>query len=251
MEHGPLKLLLIEDDAAETRSLLRLLARTLPAGSTFLAVPTLAEGLTALAQGNLDAVVLDLGLPDSQGLETLERVCAEARRLAVIVLTGYADERLVRRALECGVQEYLVKGEVNAPALTRNIRHAVERKRGELALQGAVQENTQLAAAVANVTVGVIIVDAQALDWPIVFANPAFSAITGYPRHEILGCNCRFLQGVKTDRDTVAQLRVALRRQQPFRGELLNYKKDGTPFWNEAAISLSSTKLTSSRTMWA
>ena len=110
-------------------------------------------------------------------------------------------------------------------------------KRGELTSQRTGRENNPLAAVVANVTVGVIIVDAQTLDWPIIFANPAFCAITGYAPDEILGHNCWFLQGAETNRDTVDQIRVALRRQQPFRGELLNYKKDGTPFWNEVAIS--------------
>ncbi len=94
-----------------------------------------------------------------------------------------------------------------------------------------------LAAAIDHVTTGVIIVDAQAPDWPIIFSNPAFGAITGYAHEEIVGRNCRFLQGPQTDRSVVAQIRGALRQGQAFHGELLNYCKDGTPFWNELTVS--------------
>ena len=236
MEHHALKLLLIEADAAETRSLSHLLAPGLPAGSSVLAAGSLRDGLALLASAEIDAVLLNLELPDSQGLATLEQIREPARRVAVIVLTDRADESLVARTFECGVQEYLVRGEVNAAALARNVRHAVERKRGELALQSALRENNRLAAAIANIPIGVVIVDAQAPDWPMVFANAAFSTITGYPREEIVGRNCRFMQGAQTDRSIVAQLRTALEQRQPFRAELLNYRKAGTPFWNEVSI---------------
>ncbi len=236
MEHRALKLLLVAADAAETRSKPWSLAAVLPAGSSFLSAGYLRDGLTLLASEEIDAVLLDLELPDSQGLNTLEQMREHARRVAVIVLADRDDESLVEKAFECGVQDYLVKGEVNAAALARNVRHAVERKRGELTLQCALQENNRLAAAIANVTVGVVIVDAQAPDWPIVFSNPAFSAITGYPHGEIVGRNCRFLQGARTDRGTMTRLRLALQHRQPFCGELLNYRKDGTPFWNEVSI---------------
>ena len=64
-----------------------------------------------------------------------------------------------------------------------------------------------------------LIVDAQAPDLPVVLANPAFSAITGYQHEEILGRNCRFMQGTRTDQDTVAQIRASLQQRRPFRGE--------------------------------
>ncbi len=233
MEPPALQLLLIEDDAVEADALRRLLTRTLPTGSSLLWATSLREGLSIVAAERIDAVLLDLGLPDSQGLETLERICAHTAQVAVVVLTGRDDEPLVEKALGCGVQEYLVKGEINAKGLARILRQAVERKRGELAMR----QNTLLAAAVDNVTVGVIIVDARLYDWPIVFANPVFSVITGYPREEVVGRNCRFLQGPGTEPATVARIRAALGRREPFRGELRNYRKDGTAFWNEATIS--------------
>ncbi|EQD41786.1 signal transduction histidine kinase, partial [mine drainage metagenome] len=80
-------------------------------------------------------------------------------------------------------------------------------------------------------------VDATHPDQPIVRVNPALLAITGYAEHEVLGRNCRFLQGPDTDPAAVARIGAALRSGEPVRCELLNYRKDGTPFWNQVAIS--------------
>lgn len=74
-------------------------------------------------------------------------------------------------------------------------------------------------------------------DNPIVFANRAFLAMTGYESREILGRNCRFLQGPATDRDVVATVREAIGQQREVSVELLNYRKDGTSFWNALSIS--------------
>jgi PAS domain S-box-containing protein len=65
---------------------------------------------------------------------------------------------------------------------------------------------------------------------PIVFANRAFQDLTGYTEEEILGRNCRFLQGAHTDREAVAELRDAVSERRAVSVELLNYKRDGTPF---------------------
>jgi PAS domain S-box-containing protein len=74
-------------------------------------------------------------------------------------------------------------------------------------------------------------------DNPLVWANPAFTRITGYPFEEIAGRNCRFLQGPDTDRDTVLTLRQALDDRRSTTVTVLNYRKDGTAFWNEVSIS--------------
>lgn len=84
---------------------------------------------------------------------------------------------------------------------------------------------------------GIILSDAGKPDLPIVYCNPAFEKITGYSRQEVVGRNCRFLQGADTDPQVVEQIRQALRTQQEVKVVLKNYRKDGTPFWNELAIS--------------
>ena len=94
-----------------------------------------------------------------------------------------------------------------------------------------------MAAAIDSTASGVIICDATRPDLPIVFANPTFSAITGYSREEVMGRNCRFLHGPDTDPTVVGQIRAAIARRQPFSGTLRNYRKDGTPFWNSLNIN--------------
>ena len=233
----PLTVLLIEDDAAESEALRRLLARTLPAGSSVLAAATLREGLARWESAAPDAVLLDLGLPDSTGAATLESIHEPARRTACIVLTGRDDEELVRQAMDGGVQEYLVKGEFNGAALARTVRQAVGRKHTEAALQRAAEENQRWTEVIGNAGAGMVVVDAVAPGHPVVFANPAFHRLTGYGEEEIRGRNCRFMQGPETDQTVVARIRQSLAEARPFRGELLNYRKDGTTFWCDLAIN--------------
>ncbi len=88
------------------------------------------------------------------------------------------------------------------------------------------------AAAVRSTRMPMIISDPRKPDNPIVFANEAFLRLSGYEREEVIGRNCRFLQGKGTDRNQVRRLREAIEDEEPLQIELLNYRKDGTPFWN-------------------
>jgi PAS domain S-box-containing protein len=110
--------------------------------------------------------------------------------------------------------------------LVRDVTEAYER-REQLTLFGrAIQTAVQ----------GVTIADAQQADEPLIYANAAFEEITGYSTAEVLGRNCRFLQGERTDQGTVSRIREAIAARNPVRVEILNYRKDGTPFWNKLDI---------------
>jgi PAS domain S-box-containing protein len=85
--------------------------------------------------------------------------------------------------------------------------------------------------------VGIIITDPALPDNGIVYANDEFERLTGYAESEILGENCRFLQGEETDPETVTEMREAIAAEEPVAVELRNYRKDGTPFWNRVWIS--------------
>lgn len=84
---------------------------------------------------------------------------------------------------------------------------------------------------------GVVIADAQQPGLPLVYINERFEQMTGFPRAEVLGQNCRFLQGRDTNQASVQRIRDALSQQQELRIEILNYRKNGEPFWNELKIS--------------
>jgi PAS domain S-box-containing protein len=91
--------------------------------------------------------------------------------------------------------------------------------------------------AIQAVTQGILITDPSLPDNPIIFASPGFLQMTGYAAEEVVGRNWRFLQGKDTDPATVAQIREAVEQGQNRSVEILNYRKDGTPFWNALAIS--------------
>jgi PAS domain S-box-containing protein len=84
---------------------------------------------------------------------------------------------------------------------------------------------------------GITISDPSQEDNPLIYINDAFEKITGYPVSEVLGHNCRFLQGDDTDPDAPRIMREAIEKGEPCNITLLNYRKDGTPFWNELYIS--------------
>jgi diguanylate cyclase (GGDEF)-like protein/PAS domain S-box-containing protein len=117
------------------------------------------------------------------------------------------------------------------------ITDITQRKQAEVALTQAMQENSQLAAAISHIGTGVTLSDPTLPDNPIIFVNPGFTAITGYTAEAVLGKNCRFLQGPETDPDMMRAMRQAIAQHQPFTGTLLNYRQDGTPFWNELTLS--------------
>ena len=101
-----------------------------------------------------------------------------------------------------------------------------------------IQENLILRdRAIAAVVSGVVVTDPTQPDNPIVDVNPAFERITGYSKEEALGRNCRFLQGPESAPDMVSLMREATEKGQESQAVLKNYRKDGTPFWNEIKIT--------------
>jgi PAS domain S-box-containing protein len=107
----------------------------------------------------------------------------------------------------------------------------------ELELRLALRQRAQQATAIDNLRSGVLATDPSQPDNPIVFSNPAFTEMTGYEYEEIVGRNCRFLQGPDTDKTVVSEIRETIAARRNFHGVLRNYRKDGTPFWNELTIS--------------
>lgn len=97
-------------------------------------------------------------------------------------------------------------------------------------LQKATLYLRALAAETAND--GIVISDATVPGFPVIFASPSFYQFTGYTPDEVIGNSCRCLQGSKTDSTTVHEIRQALNTDQTFEGEILNYRKNGQPFWN-------------------
>ena len=134
MNTTPLRLLLIEDNPGDVR-LIREILRDSQTPVALEHAPSLKAGFGLLDGGRFDAVLLDLSLPDSQGLQTLLRMRQQALELPIVVLTGLDDESTALQAMREGAQDYLVKGSVDAGLLVRAIRYAIERNRMQSALR--------------------------------------------------------------------------------------------------------------------
>ncbi len=106
-------------------------------------------------------------------------------------------------------------------------RNITARKEGEAALAMRNQ-------ALEKISQGVLIAGA---DQVVVYANAGFERLTGYRAADVIGENCRFLQGPRSDPETISAIRTALRTGEIFDGEILNYRKDGTPFWNDLTVT--------------
>ncbi|MEL6134336.1 MAG: ATP-binding protein [Bacteroidota bacterium] len=84
---------------------------------------------------------------------------------------------------------------------------------------------------------GITIADCRRDDMPLIYANPAFERMTGYSVGEVIGKNCRFLQGKETDQKAIITIRTSLKEAKPCKVLLKNFRKDGTPFWNELTLA--------------
>nr|WP_245524226.1 histidine kinase famiy protein [Methylobacterium nonmethylotrophicum] len=126
---------------------------------------------------------------------------------------------------KAGMPEPGVSHSAEAPSLA-HLKSAVIREPG-LDDRGSV-----FFAAIEMTRMPMILTDPRQTDNPIVFANRAFQDLTGYTEAELVGRNCRFLQGPETSRETVRELRDAVAERRAIATEILNYKRDGSPFWN-------------------
>jgi PAS domain S-box-containing protein len=129
------KVLLVEDDAGDADILQEMLKARQGPPFDVEWVDHLSNGLARLGQGGIDVVLLDLSLPDSQGMGTFEKVHAKAPTVPVVVLTGLDDEEMASKAVARGAQDYLVKGDVDKNLLFRALRYAIERNHAEQALR--------------------------------------------------------------------------------------------------------------------
>ncbi len=130
-----IKVLLIEDNLAEARLLKEILKGNEKKEFHLVNVSRLSEAISLLQQTNFDVILLDLTLPDSQGLASLAPLFITAPKLPIVVLTNTNDDNLALAALRQGAQDYLIKREVSLEILTRSLCYAIERKQMEEALR--------------------------------------------------------------------------------------------------------------------
>lgn len=212
-----IKVLLVEDNPGDARLIREMLAT---AGENFQLewVDRLDDGLERLDRGGVDVVLLDLGLPDSQGLDTFISAAWHCPGVPFVVLTGLADENVGVAAVRQGAQDYLIKGEVEAGLLLRAVRYAAERMRAAEALRQS-EENYRL---LVNQVPAVVFKGYE--DWSVDFFDEKVEALTGYSKEDFdsrrrkwnevilpedLDYASRvFIDGLKTNRSYVREHRI-------------------------------------------
>jgi two-component system, cell cycle sensor histidine kinase and response regulator CckA len=185
------RVLLVEDNPADARYLREEIA-DVGAGSVKLThVQRLDEALQKLGSEDFDVVLLDLTLPDAEGLDTLVRAHAKAPSVPIVVLTGIDDEGLAVRAVREGAQDYLVKGKTDGSLLVRAMRYATERKHAIEALQRREEHFRSL---IENALDLISIISEDGI---IRYVSPSHERVLGYRPDELVGRS--FLQLVHTE----------------------------------------------------
>ena len=129
MEKSSIHVLVVEDKAGVAKIIKGALSSSDSFTYEVHHADTLSAALARLVQGGIDVILMDLGLPDSDGLETFQKVFAQAPSLPIVVLTGLGDDLTGAKAVEAGAQDYLVKGQMDIMALPRTLMFAIERSK--------------------------------------------------------------------------------------------------------------------------
>jgi len=124
-----LDVLVVEDNVPDARFVRLAMGLVTGVAIEVTEAKRLADALEALEQRPFDVVLLDLGLPDSQGLSTFSLLHSRFRDVPVVILSGLADDTTMFDAVRLGAQDYLIKGDFDAQLLVRVMRHAIERHR--------------------------------------------------------------------------------------------------------------------------
>ncbi len=230
------RVLVVDDDPG----LVRLIARGLrAAGFDTVGTTTGREALDWLAANNADLVLIDFRLPDMHASDLVDSAAARGDVFPFIVITGFGDERVAVEMMKRGARDYLRKDSTLLELLPSVVERTVEQIERERRV-GAAEDAYRLLHSAVNQAKDAVVITTASLDDPgpeIVFANPAFFALTGYAEEELLGRSPRLLQGAETDREELARLRASLAAGQPWSGQLVNYRKDRTQYLAELHLA--------------
>jgi two-component system, cell cycle sensor histidine kinase and response regulator CckA len=178
-----IRALLVEDNPGDARLFLELVRET---GAGYLKlehVDRLDKALSRLSSEHFDVVLLDLSLPDEQGLTTLLRAHAHAPKVPIVILTGLDDEAVAVRAVRAGAQDYLVKGRVDGDLLVRSMRYATERWRAVEALERREEHYRSL------IEHSLDLISILNVDGTIRYVSPSHERVLGYGSDELVGQN--------------------------------------------------------------
>ncbi|MDO9465797.1 MAG: PAS domain S-box protein, partial [Thiobacillus sp.] len=223
------RVLLIEDDAADARLIQDALAGT---GSKPFHVEwatCLSDAIKRLADEAFEVVLLDLTLPDSQGLEAFDQVLQAAPDALILVLSGLTDEDTVQQAMARGAQDYFSKGHVDAHWLPRALRYVIDRKVSRSALQ--ISEERFRAMSDAS-PLGIFVSDT---DGSCIYTNAAYQKISGLTLEQTLGTNWNNAIHPEDRVRVQAEWRSAAHGEAPFQTEFRFLQHDERIVWTRVS----------------
>jgi len=169
----PIRILMVEDDDVEAMLMQKMLSRSVPGALQIRRTDRLSAALLELGRGDVDLILMDLGLPDSQGIDTFIRIRAEADGTPIIILSGLDNEDLATQTVQQGAQDYIVKGQADGASLARAIHYAIERSHAQQAL---AREHDLLRSVIDNIPDQVYVKDR---DSRFVAVNPVTASFVG------------------------------------------------------------------------
>lgn len=140
MDVPTIKILMFEDDPKDILIIQRMLSKANNLQFDIECCHSLVDGLKQLDKDKIDVVLLDLSLPDSQGIKSLQQISTECSQIPIIVLTGNENESTGINAIQIAAQDYLIKDQIDTSLLVRSIRYAIERHRLRLSLEQRTKE---------------------------------------------------------------------------------------------------------------
>ncbi len=223
-----IRVLLIEDEDGDAHLVKMKLRQTSGEGFAVTWAQSLDEAQQCLAGSAFDVMLLDLSLPDSEGLATVHSARSMAPDMPIVVLSGRGDTNFALTALEAGAVDYMVKGDFGYDGLARTIRYALLRTEMEA-------RNSLLIAALEAAANGIVITDTQAV---VIWANSAFEQLTGYSQEEVVGRKpSELISSGLQDQAYYKAMWAVILAGQHWRGELVNKHKNGNLYYEELSIA--------------
>jgi PAS domain S-box-containing protein len=229
MSDNPMRILLIEDNPGDARLIQEMLNEAKSAPFILEWRDRLSSGLQKLAEDGADVILLDLGLSDSQGLDTYSKAQSQFPGVPIVVLSGLHDESVAVKAVSEGAQDYLVKGQIDGKLTARSMMYAIERKRSEMAIK---KLRHQIELILNSAGEGIFGLD---LNGNYTFVNPAAGKMLGYEAGYLSGKHSHsFIHHSKIDGSPYPEFESPIcatyRDGSIHHAEELFWRMDGTSF---------------------
>lgn len=226
MGSNPTRILLVEDNPGDARLVQEELSDVIDFFFDLAIAEKLETGINHLEANKTDIILLDLSLPDSNGINTFLNIFNKAKNIPIIVLSGLKDESLAEVAKSKGAIDYLVKGEIDSNLLVKTIKNALESQRHK-------NELDKLSSKLGSLE----IISITDKDGYICFINPEFEKVTGYKNNDVINTKINILKSGRHDEGFFKHLWNHLLAGNIYDGIFINKRKNGEIFYEQKIIT--------------